>query len=191
MSRVTRGHERQRQTARSFGLAMAIFLTLVPMLAIIGFAACRILRGPLMRAEQDRRGLSDLQASVAAVRQELQAAQTHAGVLEATIKQLRPELKRREAELAAVNATIEALPAVEVEIMFEVGEASPDMVPFASPVARRGLTRSPGEAPNAEAALWARPRRVRVWADNPGSALAAARSRFPEIDGCSLRAIGG
>ena len=149
------------------------------------------MRGPLVRAEQDRHGLTGLRASISAARQELHAAQTRAGELTATTKRLGPELKRLEAELRTVTAATDALPAADMEIIFELGEASAEVMTFEFMVGRRGLTRRPGEELNAEAALWARPRRVRVWADNPGTALAAARSRFPEIDGYWLRTTGG
>jgi hypothetical protein len=166
---------------------MFILLLSILGLSLLGFIACVTLRGPLIRAAQDRHGLQTGHASITAARARRLAEHSRSTDLDVKMKQRREQLAKGEVELAKTEQSLANLPKQVFEVLFELGAPDGALECYEFTVGRRPALQRASELQGPEAELWARPRRLRAWATNQTAAMAMAQSRFSSVDGFFLR----
>jgi hypothetical protein len=166
---------------------MLVVLLVVFILSLIGFVACLAFRGALIRAAEDRHGLSSARASITEARKIRMTEHSLSIELDGKIKEQRRKLAEIEGNVKKAQQQVAILPKQVFEIVFELGAADPGMQAYEFIVARNRRAARAGDGQGAEAELWARPRILRAWSRNQTGALALAQSRFPSMDGFTLR----
>lgn len=166
---------------------MFILLLSILGLSLLGFVACVTLRAPLIRAAQDRHGLQSGRASITEARAHRSAEHSRSTDLDTKVKQRREQLAEVEIELAKAEQSLANVPKQVFEVVFELGAPDGALECYEFVVGRRPSLQRASELQGPEAALWARPRRLRAWATNQTAAMAMAQSRFSSVDGYFLR----
>jgi hypothetical protein len=166
---------------------MFILLLSILGLSLLGFIACMTLRGPLIRATQDRHGLQTGRVSIDKARAQRLTEHSRSTDLDAKVKRLRKQLAESEGELAKAEQLLANLPTQVFEVMFEFGAPDGALQCYEFTVGRRPALQRASELQGPEAELWARPRRLRAWAMNQTAAMAMAQSRFSSVEGYFLR----
>jgi len=166
---------------------MFTILVVILVLSLLGLIGCLALRGPLIRAVEERHGLSSARDSIGEARQQRLAEHSLSSDFEGKLKAQRKALAEIEANLKKAQQQVAMLPKQNFEIVFELGTPEPGTQPYEFIVARP--RNSPhGEAPvGAEAELWARPRILRAWSRSQIGAQGLAQGRFPSTEGFVLR----
>jgi len=165
---------------------MPILLIAILTLALIGIIICVSIKGPIIRAFEDRHGLTDSRKAVTEARKARTAAKIKAAELGQRKNQLRNQLSELANEINRVDMQLKAMPQMVYTLVFELGGSDRAMPLFEFIVSR--LRRSePGDAKGPERDLWARPRLLRCRSRTAQAAMATALARFPAADGFTVR----
>jgi hypothetical protein len=165
---------------------MSVLLIAILALTLLGIAACLMLRGPMIRAFEDRHGLTESRKAVTDARKARNEAKVKAAELEARKLSLREKLDGAEIETRKLEQQMKAMPQMVYTLMFELGGNDTSIPTFDFIVSR--IRRSePGDAKGPERDLWARARLLRSRSRNAQTAMAQALARFPSADGYSVR----
>jgi hypothetical protein len=166
---------------------MFVALLVIFILSLLGLIACLALRTALIRAAEDRHGLSSARDAITEARKVRMTEHALSTELAGKIKEQRRKLAEIEIELKKAQQQVALLPKQVFEIVFELGTPDPGMQAYEFIVARNRRAQKPGEFQGPEAELWARPRILRAWSRNQTVALTLAQSRFSSLDGFMLR----
>jgi len=166
---------------------MFVALLVIFILSLIGFIACLSFRTALIRAAEDRHGLSSARDAINEARKVRMTEHGMSTELDGKIKEQRRKLAEIESDLKKAQQQVALLPKQVFEIVFELGAPDPGMQAYEFIIARNRRAQKPGEYQGPEAELWARPRILRAWSRNQVAALALAQSRFSNLDGYMLR----
>ena len=165
---------------------MPILLIAILALSLLGIITCLALRGPMIRAFEDRHGLTESRKAVTDARKARTEAKAKVAELEVRKHELRGKLDTVEIEVKKLDQQLKAMPQTVYTLVFELGGGDPSQPMFEFIVAR--IRRSePGDAKGPERDLWARPRLLRSRGRNAQAALAQALARFPTADGFTVR----
>ena len=162
---------------------MFLVLVIILILSLLGLIGCLGLRGPLIRAAENRHGLASARDSIGAARQQRLAEHSLSSDFEDKLKTQRKALAEIDANLKKAQQQVALLPKQVFEIVFELGAPDSGLQAYEFIVARKA-----GTLAGAEAELWARPRLLRAWSRNQIGAQGMAQSRFPSAEGFMLRA---
>ena len=166
---------------------MFTILVVILILSLLGLIGCLALRGPLIRAVEERHGLSSARDSIGEARQQRLAEHSLSSDFEDKLKAQCKALAEIETNLKKTQQQVALLPKQSFDVVFELGTPEPGTQPYEFVVARHRNS-PPGEAPvGAEAELWARPRILRAWSRNQLGAQGLAQGRFPSSEGFMLR----
>ncbi|HEV2673080.1 MAG TPA: hypothetical protein VGV37_00980 [Aliidongia sp.] len=165
---------------------MSILLIAILTLALLGIVACLALRGPMIRAFEDRHGLTDSRKAVTDARKARNEAKVKAAQFESRRQALAGQILDVETEVKKLEQQLKAMPQAVYTLVFELGAGDMGLPPFEFIVSR--LRRSePGDSKGPERELWSRPRILRAYGRNAQTAMAAALARFPAADGFTVR----
>jgi hypothetical protein len=165
---------------------MSILLIAVLTLALLGIAACLILRGPMIRAAEARHGLTDSIKAVTDARKARVQGKHKATELDARKQELKDRIAAVEADAKKIDQQLKAMPQMVYTLVFELGAGDAGMPLFEFIVSRTRRS-EPGDVKGPERELWARPRVIRTRSRNAQTALATALARFPAADGFTVR----
>ena len=165
---------------------MSILLIAILICSLIGIVACLVLRGPMIRAFEERHGLTNSRKAVTDARKARYEVKTKATALDGRKQELQDQIAGIETESKKLDQQLKAMPQMTYTLVFEVGAGDNGMPQFEFIVSRsrRGEL---GEAKGPERELWSRPRLIRARGRNSQMALASALARFPAADGFSVR----
>ena len=166
---------------------MFVVLVVIFILSLLGLIGCVALRGALIRATEERHGLSSARDSITEARQQRLAEHSLSSDFEGKLKEQRKALAEIEANLKKAQQQVTLLPKQVFEIVFELGTPEPGLQAYEFVVARSRSGARASELAGAEAELWARPRILRAWSRNQVGALGLAQGRFPSTEGFVLR----
>jgi len=165
---------------------MPILLIAILAFSLLGIIACLSVRGPLIRAFEDRHGLTDARNAVTEARKARNETKVKAAELEAQKQALSDKIADIEAETNKIDQQLKAMPQMVYTLVFELG-GSDASVPMFEFVVARTPRLGPTDAKGPERELWARPRVLRCRSRNAQTALAQAQARFPTADGFTVR----
>jgi hypothetical protein len=165
---------------------MPILLIAILALALIGILTCLSIRGPMIRAFEDRHGLTDSRTAVTDARKARNEAKVKAAELEQVKSQLRNKIDDISGEISRVDAQLKAMPQMVYTLVFELG-GSDTSVPLFEFIVSRLRRSEAGDAKGPERDLWARPRLLRCRSRTAQAAMATALARFPSADGFTVR----
>lgn len=168
-------------------LRMPILLIAILALALIGIITCLSIRGPMIRAFEDRHGLTDSRTAVTDARKARNEAKVRAAELDQRKRQLKSRLDDVESEIRKVDMQLKAMPQMVYTLVFELG-GNDTSVPLFEFVVSRLRRSEPGDVKGPERDLWARPRLLRCRSRTAQAAMATALARFPAADGFTVRA---
>jgi hypothetical protein len=140
----------------------------------------------MMRAFEDRHGLTDSRKAVTDARTARNEAKANAAQLEARVRELQAKIDDVESESRKLDHQLKAMPPVVYTLAFELG-GSDAGVPMFEFIVSRTRRSEPGEVKGPERDLWARPRLLRSRSRNAQTAMAQALARFPSADGFTVR----
>ncbi|GGF13068.1 hypothetical protein GCM10011611_18470 [Aliidongia dinghuensis] len=165
---------------------MSILLIAILTFSVLGIVACLALRGPLIRAAEERHGLTDSKKAVTDARKARVEAKGKVGELEVRKRELSDKLAAAESEAKKLDKQLKTVPQMVYTLVFELGGSDTAMPTFEFIVSRTRRS-EPGDAKGPERELWSRPRIVRARSRNLQTAIAAALARFPTADGFTIR----
>jgi len=165
---------------------MSILLIAILTLALIGIIICLSIRGPMIRAFEDRHGLTDSRKAVTEARKARTEAKVRAAELEQRKQLLKNKLDDAGSELSKLDQQLKTMPQMVYTLVFELG-GSDTTVPLFEFIVSRVRRSEPGDVKGPERDLWARPRLLRCRSRNAQSAMATALARFPSADGFTVR----
>jgi hypothetical protein len=165
---------------------MPILLIAILTLALIGIITCLSIKGPMIRAFEDRHGLTDSRTAVKEARKARTEAKIKAADLEQRKNQLRNQLDDIASEISRVDIQLKAMPQMVYTLVFELG-GNETSVPLFEFIVSRLRRSEPGDAKGPERDLWARPRLLRCRSRTAQAAMATALARFPAADGFTVR----
>jgi len=165
---------------------MSILLIAILTLALIGIIICLSIRGPMIRAFEDRHGLTDSRKAVTEARKARTEAKVRAAELEQRRQVLRNKIDDAASEISKLDMQLKAMPQMVYTLVFELG-GSDTTVPLFEFIVSRVRRSEPGDVKGPERDLWARPRLLRCRSRNAQSAMATALARFPSADGFTVR----
>jgi len=165
---------------------MSILLIAILTLALIGIIICLSIRGPMIRAFEDRHGLTDSRTAVKDARKARTEAKVRAAELEQRKQLLKNKLDDAGSELSKLDQQLKTMPQMVYTLVFELG-GSDTTVPLFEFIVSRVRRSEPGDVKGPERDLWARPRLLRCRSRNAQSAMATALARFPSADGFTVR----
>ena len=166
---------------------MFTILVVILVLSLLGLIGCLALRGPLIRAVEERHGLSSTRDSIGEARRQRLAEHSLSTDFEGKLKAQRKALAEIDANLKKAQQQVASLPKQIFEVMFELGTPEPGLQAYEFVVARNRNSPRAEEPVGAEAELWARPRILRAWSRNQLGAQGLAQGRFPSTEGFVLR----
>jgi hypothetical protein len=166
---------------------MFVALVAILILSLLGLVGCLALRNPLIRAAEERHGLSSARDSITEARRQRLAEHSLSSDFESRLKAQRKALTEIEADLKKAQQQVAQLPKQVFEIIFELGMPEPGMQAYEFVVARGPSAPRAAELIGAEATLWARPRILRAWSRGQIGAQGLAQARFPSTEGFVLR----
>jgi hypothetical protein len=165
---------------------MSVLLIAVLTIVLLGIVAVLILRGPMIRAAEERHGLTSSIKAVTDARKARVEGKHKVTELEARKNGLRDKIAAVEADTKKIDQQLKAMPQMVYTLVFELGAGDESMPVFEFIVSR--VRRSePGDVKGPERELWARPRVVRTRSRNAQTAMATALARFPTADGFTVR----
>src|ERR1700710_3135623 len=100
---------------------MPILLIAILALALIGILTCLTIKGPMVRAFEDRHGLTDSRKAVTDARQTRNEAKIKAGALEQRRYQLKNKVDDVESEIKRLDMQLKAMPQAVYTLVFELG----------------------------------------------------------------------
>jgi len=165
---------------------MSILLIAILTLALIGIITCLSIRGPMIRAFEDRHGLTESRKAVTEARKARTEAKVRAAELEQRKQLLKNKLDDAGSELSKLDQQLKTMPQMVYTLVFELG-GSDTTVPLFEFIVSRVRRSEPGDVKGPERDLWARPRLLRCRSRNAQSAMATALARFPSADGFTVR----
>lgn len=166
---------------------MPILLIAILAFALIGILTCLSIRGPMIRAFEDRHGLTESRKAVTDARKARNEARVKATELEQTKQSVRNKLEDIDGEIKKIDQQLKAMPQMVYTLVFELG-GSDTSVPLYEFIVTRTRRSEPGDVKGPERELWARARLLRCRSRNAQSAMATALARFPSADGFNVRA---
>ena len=166
---------------------MFTILVVILVLSLLGLIGCLTLRGPLIRAVEERHGLSSARDSIGAARQQRLAEHSRSSDFEGKVAAQRKALAEIDANLKKAQQQVALLPKQSFEVVFELGTPEPGAQVYEFVVARHRSAAHTDGPVGAEAALWARPRILRASSRNQIGAQGLAQGRFPSSEGFVLR----
>jgi hypothetical protein len=165
---------------------MPILLIAILALALIGILTCLAIKGPMVRAFEDRHGLTDSRKAVTDARQARNEAKIKAAELDQRRYQLKNKFDDAESEIRKLDIQLKAMPQMVYTLVFELG-GSDTTVPLFEFIVSRTRRSEPGDVKGPERDLWARPRLLRCRSRTAQAATATALARFPAADGFTVR----
>jgi len=165
---------------------MSILLIAILTLALIGIIICLSIRGPMIRAFEDRHGLTDSRTAVKDARKARTEAKVRAAELEQRKQLLKNKIDDASSEISKLDMQLKAMPQMVYTLVFELG-GSDTTVPLFEFIVSRVRRSEPGDVKGPERDLWARPRLLRCRSRNAQTAMATALARFPSADGFTVR----
>lgn len=165
---------------------MSILLIAILTLTLIGIIVCLSIRGPMIRAFEDRHGLTDSRKAVTDARKNRNEAKVRAAELEQRKQVLQNKVDDIGSEIGKLDHQLKAMPQMVYTLVFELG-GSDTTVPLFEFIVSRTRKSEPGDVKGPERDLWARPRLLRCRSRTAQSAMATALARFPSADGFTVR----
>jgi hypothetical protein len=166
---------------------MFMVLVVILILSALGLVGCLALRGPLIKAVEERHGLTSARDLIGAAREQRLTEHRMSNDFEGKLLAQRKALHEIEANLKKAQQQVALLPKQIFEVVFELGTPEAGLQAYEFVVARGRTGGRGGELTGAEAELWARPRILRAWSRNQIGAQGLAQSRFPSTEGFELR----
>jgi hypothetical protein len=165
---------------------MSILLIAILSFALIGILVCASIRGPMIRAFENRHSLTDSRKAVTEARKARNEGKVKVAELDQRKHTLKNKLDDITGEISKVNMQLKAMPQMVYTLVFELG-GSDTTVPLFEFIVSRGRRSEPGDVKGPERDLWARPRLLRCRSRTAQSAMATALARFPTADGFTVR----
>jgi hypothetical protein len=165
---------------------MSVLLIAILALALLGIIACLILQGPMIRAFENRHGLTESRKAVTDARKARNEAKVKAAELDVRKQALRDKLDILDTETKKLDTQLKAMPQMVYTLVFELGGSDSSVPTFEFIVSRTRRSES-GDAKGPERDLWARSRLLRSRSRNAQTAMAQALARFPSADGYTVR----
>jgi hypothetical protein len=165
---------------------MSILLIAILSFSLIGILVCASIRGPMIRAFEDRRGLTDSRKAVTEARKARNEGKIKAAELDQRKHALENKIDDLTSEISKVDMQLKAMPQMVYTLVFELG-GSDTTVPLFEFIVSRVRRSEPGDVKGPERDLWARPRLLRCRSRTAQAAMATALARFPTADGFTVR----
>jgi hypothetical protein len=165
---------------------MSILLIAILSFSLIGILVCASIRGPMIRAFEDRHGLTDSRKAVTEARKTRTEGKLKIAELDQRKNGLQNKTDDIASEISKVDMQLKAMPQMVYTLVFELG-GSDTTVPSFEFIVSRTRRSEPGDVKGPERDLWARPRLLRCHSRTAQSAMATALARFPTADGFTVR----
>ncbi len=166
---------------------MVILLTIVLIIGLFLIIGCLSVRGAMIRAFEEKHGLTDLANLIKDTRSERNTMRVALQTIEAEVYQASETLEQIEKDLNRVDQQIAQLPKQVYEMIFVIGHPAPGLSAYDFIVTRSRRTIAPGTIAGIEWEIWTKPRLLQVFARNQNNALSVAQNRFVEGDGFNVR----
>jgi len=99
---------------------MPILLIAILTISLIGIITCLSIKGPMIRAFEDRHGLTDSRKAVTEARKARTEAKVKAAELDQRKSQLRNQLDNIASELSRIDVQLKAMPQMVYTLVFEL-----------------------------------------------------------------------
>lgn len=166
---------------------MVILLSIVLIICLFLTIGCLSVRGAMIRAFEEKHGLTDLANTIKDTRAARNAMRSSLQTIEMEVYQDSEKLETVEKELNRIDQQIGQLPKQIYEMIFIIGHPAPGLTAYDFIVTRSRRTVAPGTVVGIEWEIWTKPRLLQVFARNQNNALTVAQNRFVEGDGFSVR----
>ncbi|HLZ64856.1 MAG TPA: hypothetical protein VKQ29_01435 [Aliidongia sp.] len=165
---------------------MPVLLIAILTFSLVGIILCLTIRGPMIRAFEDRHGLTASRKAVTDARKARNEAKVKAADLAQRKRALEGRVAEVEGEVKKLDQQLKTMPQMVYTLVFELG-GSDASVPMFEFIVARARRLEPGDVKGPERDLWSRPRLLRSRSRNAQTALAQALARFPAADGFTVR----